>query len=135
MNWSYLFKHWFGTILLGPIIGQIIEIFLNQNNKIFDFLEYYIFFILFGLLFSSPTYIIYGILYWILANKKIDYNYSKFILIFFVNAGIIITFFSINGFSTYQGILSYCLASIITGLFFKLNFKRSNDHNTPFNQN
>jgi hypothetical protein len=131
MNWSYLFKHWLGTLLFGPIIAQIIEIFLNQNNKILDFFEYYILFLLFGFLFSLPTYILYGILYWILANKKIDYNHSKFILIIFANAGIIITFFLINGFSTYQGILSYCLASIITGLFLKLNFK--NDHNKPYN--
>ncbi len=123
MNWSYLFKHWFGTLLLGPIVGQIIIILTNQENQVFDFLEFYIFYLLFGLFFSSPTYILYAILYWILSSKDISKNYSKSILISFASIGIIITFLTLNGMSTFQGIISYMIPSLFLGLFLKLNFK------------
>ncbi|MFT7350580.1 MAG: hypothetical protein ACI9XR_000289 [Flavobacterium sp.] len=40
MNWSYLFKHWFGILLLGPIVSQITMYIYGVNpHKIFGLLE------------------------------------------------------------------------------------------------
>ena len=39
-NWNYLFKHWLFTLLLGPIISQILMYITILNpNKIVGLLE------------------------------------------------------------------------------------------------
>lgn len=128
MNWGYLFKHWFGTLILAPLIGQIIEHFTNNSNQIFDYFETYILFLIFGLFFSTPTYLLYSLIYWFLGQKNINKKYAKIILILFAIAGIIITFGSIGGSFGYKGTLIYSLSSIITGLFLKLNLKNNDNH-------
>lgn len=124
MNWNYLFKHWFGTLLIAPIIAHIIAFINNDYNQIFAFLEYYLLFLIFGLFFSTPTYMFYGFLYWFLSMKEINTNYSKLILIAFAIVGIVITFWLIGGTFSFKGALSYSLSSIVTGLIFKLNYKK-----------
>lgn len=134
VNWSYLLKHWFGTLLLGPILGQINEILTNRSNQIVEFLEYYIFYLLFGLFYSSPTYMLYGILYCILSNRNINNLCSKSILTSFAIVGIIVSFLTLNGISSLPGILCYSLATLFFGFYLKLNFEK-NDHNTLNHKN
>ena len=120
MNWSYLFKHWFGTLIMAPIIAQIIDLLMNKNNQILNFYESFPLFFLFGLFFSTPTYLLYSILFYYLKYKNIKYVYAKIILISFALLGIIITFWLISGTLIYNGILIYCISSIITGTIFKI---------------
>ena len=127
MNWSYLFKHWFGTLLIAPLIVQIIVFANRVDNLLFDFFEYYFLFVLFGFFFSIPTYLLYALLYWYLAKVNLDDWEIKAILIFFAVAGIIITFSSIAGSMSEEGIISYSISSILTGIIFKLNFKNENN--------
>jgi hypothetical protein len=125
MNWDYLFKHWFSTILLGPIISQMITYFYDLDpHKIIGLLEAYPISLLFGLIFSSPTYLFYGVLYSFLARKNINPNYAKAILILFSVAGVIVTTSIIKGSMMLDIAISYSITSIITGLFFKLNFNK-----------
>lgn len=131
MNWSYLFKHWFGTLLIGPIIVDII-IYLNYA-KIGGLLEVYPIALLFSLIFSAPTYIIYGIIYYFLCQKNVKRLYSKIILIVLAVSGVYITTIIIKVNMMEDIAISYSISSIITGLFFKLNF--NNDHNTSFHKN
>ena len=56
--------------------------------------------------------------------KEINTNYSKLILIAFAIVGIVITFWLIGGTFSFKGALSYSLSSIVTGLIFKLNYKK-----------
>lgn len=120
MNWSYLFKHWFGTLIMAPIIAQIIDLLMNKNNQILNFHESFPLFLLFGLFFSTPTYLLYSILFYYLKYKNIKNVYAKIILISFALLGIIITFWLISGTLIYNGILIYCISSIITGTIFKI---------------
>ncbi|WP_439553909.1 hypothetical protein [Flavobacterium macrobrachii] len=131
MNWSYLFKHWFGTLLIGPIIVDII-IYLNYS-KIGGLVEVYPIALIFSLIFSAPTYIIYGIIYHFLYQKNVKGLYSKIILIVLAVSGVYITTIIIKGNMMDDIAISYSISSIITGLFFKLNF--NNDHNKPFHKN
>lgn len=120
MNWSYLFKHWFGTLIMAPIIAQIIDLLMNKNNQILNFYESFPLFLLFGLFFSTPTYLLYSILFYYLNYKNIKNVFAKIILTSFALLGITITFWLISGTLIYNGILIYCISSIITGTIFKL---------------
>jgi len=122
MNWNYLFRHWFSTLLFVPIIFQFLENWdLNQLTAI-GFLELFPAFLTLGLFFSIPTYILYSILYYYLA--QLNFKFSKLILILFSIVGIVITASIIGGTMMPNVSLAYCLSSIITGLFFKLNFEK-----------
>ncbi|MEO5776296.1 MAG: hypothetical protein ABIQ27_05290 [Flavobacterium sp.] len=125
MNWSYLFKHWFGTLLIGPIIFQITTPFSSHiSHLVFSFFEAYPLFLLFGLLFSIPTYILYGCIYYYLARKDANPNYAKAILILFSVLGVIATTLIMDGSMMQDITLPYLISSIIAGLLFKLNFRK-----------
>ena len=59
MNWSYFFKHWFGTLLIGPILSKIIVLLaLIDTDQLIGILEVYPLSIVFSLFFS-PQLIFY----------------------------------------------------------------------------
>lgn len=123
INWIYLFKHWGFTLLLGPIVSEIsMYITISQPNKIVGLLEVYPIAIIFSLLFSSPTYILYAFLYYYLARTSINLNFAKVILISFAVIGVISTTLIIKGSIMKDIAISYSVASIITGIFLKLKF-------------
>ena len=125
MNWSFLFKHWFGTLLIGPIVTDIIAyLIIDNSNKIGGLTEVYPIALLFGLIFSTPTYILYSLLYYLFAQKNINLNFAKIILIVFAVLGVIVTGQIIKGNMIENSIIAYSISSIMTGLFFKLNFKK-----------
>lgn len=123
-NWTYLFKHCFFTLLLGPVISQII-MYINvlNPNKIVGLLEVYPITLIFSFVFSIPTYILYSILYHFLRHGNIHEKYVKIILIAFAVSGIFITTTIIKGSMMKDIAWSYSISSIISGAIFKLNFK------------
>ncbi|WP_395044685.1 hypothetical protein [Flavobacterium sp.] len=124
MNWSYLFKHWFSTLLIGPIVSQITKYIYEVNpHKIVGLFEVYPISLLFGLFFSAPTYILYALIYYYLAKNTVNLKISKIILISFAVLGVVTTTSIIKGSMMQDIAISYSIASIISGLFFKLNFK------------
>ncbi len=132
MNWSYLFKHWFGTLLLGPIILQIIAYYNYTNSQdIFSFFEMYFVFFFCSLIFSLPTYALYALLFSFLEKINLLSLFSKIILIAFAVTGIIVTFWLIGGNSIDDLALTYCIASVIAGLLFKLESKEINQKSEP----
>lgn len=93
MNFSYLFKHWFATLTLAPIISEIINLlFIPNSNKIVGLLEVYPITVIFGFIFSIPTYIICFLVYYFLGSKNINIKTSKLILITLAVIGIIVSF-------------------------------------------
>jgi len=132
MNWCYLFKHWFSTLLLTPVIHLLVEKWddLNQLTTM-DFLELFPVFLILGFVFSIPTYFLYSILYYYLA--QLEFKYSKVILISFSVIGIVVTALIIKGTMMPNVALAYCLSSIITGVSFKLNFKKIENENDQNN--
>ncbi len=132
MNFSYLFKHWFATLTLAPIISEIINLlFIPNPNKIMGLLEVYPITVIFGFIFSIPTYIIYYLAYYVLGSKNINIKTSKSILITLAVIGIIVSFSITFNNRESETTIAYILTSIISGIIFKLNFK--NDHNKTIN--
>lgn len=123
MNWSYLFKHWLGTVFLAPIISELINIlFIPASNKIIGLVEVYPITIIFGFIFSIPTYIIYSIAFYFLGVKNVKIITSKLILITLSIIGIIISFSIAFNNREHEITTAYILASLATGIFFKLKF-------------
>jgi hypothetical protein len=132
MNFSYLFKHWFATLTLAPLISVIINLlFIPNSNKIVGLLEVYPITVIFGFIYSVPTYIIYFLVYHILGSKNINIKTSKLILITLAVIGIIVSFSITLNNREPEITIAYILSSIISGVILKLNFK--NDHNKTIN--
>jgi hypothetical protein len=98
---------------------------ISQPNKIVGLLEVYPIAIIFSLLFSIPTYILYAFLYYYLARTSINLNFAKVILISFVVIGVISTTLIIKGSIMKDIAISYSIASIITGIFLTLKFEEN----------
>ena len=129
MNWSYLFKHWFTTLLIAPVICKVLEILFGKDfHQVIGLLEFYPITLLISLILSTPTYIFYAFLYNYLGKKEVKNNLSKAILITFSILGIIISFQLLNENSDTNISLSYIIASIISGILYKLELKH-NDNN------
>lgn len=126
MNWSYFFKHWIGTLIFAPFIFDRYCLFNENKKNISGLVEVYPITLVFGLLFSTPTYILYGIIYYYLAIKKVTILYSKITLIAFTTLSILITFNVVFNAREPLGAYAYAITSIILGILLKLNFKNDN---------
>jgi hypothetical protein len=127
MNWSYLFKHWFGTLLISPFVFDILTMIVNTSNSMCCLFEIYPFVVLFSLIYSTPTYLVYSLIYYVLAKKKVGICFSKLILLAYTTICILITFLIFFGEREFIISISYAITSILLGIKIKLNFK--NDHN------
>ena len=120
MQWSYLFKHWFATLLIAPFLCDLF-FYINPTNYNIGGLTgvYHIVFI-FSFIASIPTYAIYALAFYFLKRENISLIFSKRILLIISMLGVLITFST--GFSTLSipATLAYILTSLITGIFFKL---------------
>lgn len=126
INWTFLFKHWVITLILGPIISQFIECFYNLSpHKIVALLEVYPISLIFSFIFSIPTYIVYAIIFYFLGKNRINVNIAKLIVISIAVIGVILTATTIKGSLSFDIAISYSIASIIAGFIFKLNFEKS----------
>jgi len=119
-----MLRHWFFTIVCGPIIFAIINgVNYNWSSKnLFDFFQLYPFTILMGLILSMPTYIFYILISFIFRNKNIKMIYERMILITIVIIGIFITTALINGIVWIDLAISYTISSIMAGIFFMMYF-------------
>ena len=128
MKNSYLLKHWMYTSLLGPFISQIIIYFYGLNpNKIAGLLEVYPVSLIFSLLFSAPTYILFSFGFTYL-KKKMSILMLKIIFISFIVIGVICTANLIGGKMTTDIIVSYTIAAILTGILTKTNYDNNKNH-------
>ena len=125
MNWSYLFKHWFGTLIISPFVYELFNLMKVNPNRVIGLVEIYPITFIFSLIFSIPTYIIYGFIYYFLARKEISIIKSKIILLQFTVLSILITFHVVFNARELTISISYAVTSIILGIYFKLNFKES----------
>jgi hypothetical protein len=123
-DWSYLFKHWIFSLLLGPVISQIIAFIpFSYPNQAIGLLDMYPVVFIVSLVFSIPTYIAYAFVYNYFSNKDFPLLYSKTTLISISIIGVFITTAFIGGFLSYFIAVSYSISSITAGLLFNLNFK------------
>lgn len=128
INWGYLFKNWIFTILIGPVISQIIAFipFFNQILGI-NFLGSYPIVLIFTFAFSIPTYTVFAFVYYHVSEKDFSILYTKAILISVSVIGISITSSFITGVLGFFFALSYSISSIMFGLIFNLDFKHEEE--------
>ena len=126
MNWSYLIKHWFSTLLVAPILSDIINYYYTDTQTFFNLTSVYPITVIFGLFFSLPTYIILGITYYILEKKEVKPLYIKPILLSLCTIGIILSFYLIFNNREENTVLAYSLTSFFFGLIYKIE---NNDTN------
>ena len=125
MNWNYLFKHWFSTIVFTPILIEILEYLESKNYASIDeSLLLYFLMLVFGFIFSIPTYIIYSIVYYILAKKNINNYTSKLLLITITVVGILGSFYIFFNNREPKIGLQYIAISIFFGCLMPLKFKK-----------
>lgn len=113
-------------MFLAPFVFELFCIISESSNKIAGLVEVYPITIIFSLIFSVPTYILYGIIYYFLAKKEVAINHSKTILILFTSISILVTFYVVFNARELYTSFAYAITSIVTGIFFKLNFKNDN---------
>jgi hypothetical protein len=131
MNSSYLIKHWFSTLLVAPILSDIINYYYTDIQTLFNLTSVYPITLIFGLFFSLPTYIILGITYYILEKKGVKPLYIKPILLILCSIGIIISFYIVFNKREENTVLAYLLTSIFFGMIYKIenNDTNKNHHN------
>lgn len=123
MNYSFLFKHWGTTLLLGPLASLIINrLFVLNPHQVVSLFEFYPITLLFSLILSIPTYIIYGLVYYQLGIHQVKTRDSKVILIMVSTLGVVLTTAILSGSMSEDIALSYSVSTIIAGLSFKLKF-------------
>lgn len=130
INWGYLFKSWIFTLLIGPIISQIIAFlpFFQSNQMLgIGLLGLYPMTLIFTFAFSIPTYIIFAFTYYYFSDKNLSISCTKAILISISVIGISITSAFITGILGFFFALSYSISSIMFGLIFNLDFKHEEE--------
>ncbi len=96
-----------------------------NSNRVIGLVEIYPITFIFSLIFSIPTYIIYGFIYYFLARNEVSIMKSKIILLLFTVLSILLTFHIVFNARELTISISYAVTSIILGIYFKLNFKES----------
>lgn len=101
-------------ILLGDIFK-----FLSPS-EIGNALAWFTIYLIFSIIYSIPTLIIYLSVFYGLINKNIDSKRIKFILISIVITGITLTTLLIDFSSLKNLTIYYSISSVVTGILFKI---------------
>ena len=126
MKNSYLLKHWLTTLIFAPFLPTIYEVLFGKiKGQVVSLLEVYPISILFSLVLSIPTLVLYFFIYRYLLSKKINPNYCKIILTTLTVVGITITFLLLGGQMEMGLIFSYSITTIIAGFIYKFNVEQT----------
>jgi len=118
MRWSYYFKNWITTLLLGTLFLMVV---IGFNSSIFTFsIDLYLFSLLFSAGFSIPTYTILAIVFNYFDDLEIDIKTVKVILISITVLGVIFTQLVAFKELNFEVSISYSLSALISGILFKL---------------
>jgi hypothetical protein len=121
MNRAYLIGHWVLTLVIAPLTSQVIDYLYGTNpHQVVGLLEVYPITLLFSIVFSLPTFLIYLTCFYFLSKQKTNLRVSKFILIAVSVLGIYITQTIIKGTLSQDIIISYSVTTIIVGLILRL---------------
>ena len=120
MNWSFTFKHWGSTLLLGTTILTLVSGFkFLSPSEIGDSLTWFIVYLIASAIYSIPTLIVYILVVYLLIDRQIGSKWIKFILIFVTIAGIASTTLLIDFSSLKNLTIYYSLSSVAMGILLK----------------
>lgn len=124
MSRNYILGHWIITLLSGPIILILInQLFNSSFGSILGFFQIYPLMIIMGFMFSIPTYLLLIFIFMFIEEKSIKNSYIKIFFTLTVVIGIWITTAIIGGTISDNIAISYTIAAIIIGFFFKSQLK------------
>ena len=119
LRWSYIFKHWMGTLLLGSILVTISPGFNPLNSPgISQTILFSLLFLYYSAVYSIPTLICYTLAFNWLNSNTLNTNWIKMTLILITLAGIAMTMALTTG--SMEWAIYYSIAAIVTGISFKI---------------
>ena len=119
LRWSYVFKHWMGTLLLGSILVTISPGFNPLNSPgISQTILFSLLFLYYSAVYSIPTLICYTLAFSWLKSNTLNTNWIKMTLILITLAGIAMTMALTMG--SMEWAIYYSIAAIVTGISFKI---------------
>lgn len=119
LKWSYIFKHWIGTLLLGNILVSIFPVF-NRLNSVDIGLTILvsILWLCCSAIYSIPTLVCCILAFSWFEDNTLKVNWIKMTLILVILAGITMTVALTVG--SMEVAIYYSIAAIVTGILFKI---------------
>jgi hypothetical protein len=125
MRRAYVILHWVLTLLVAPFTSQaILYIWGTNPHQVVGLLEVYPITLIFSILFSLPTFIVYLISFYYLSKRHATLTTSKIILVGISVLGVFITMTIIYGNRNNDITIAYCLTALVIGLVLKLKSAR-----------
>lgn len=125
MRKTYIIGHWGLTLLLAPLTSQIIQYIWGPNtHQVVGLLEVYPVTLLYSIVFSLPTFLLYLFCFYLLSKRNMNFALSKTILIAISALGIYITQTIINGKMSQDIIIAYSVTAGIVGLLLRIRKTR-----------
>ncbi|PUV25036.1 hypothetical protein DCO56_08830 [Sphingobacterium athyrii] len=119
LRWSYIFKHWIGTLLLGTTLVSIFPVFNPLNSSgIGQTIFFSILWLCYSAIYSIPTLVCYILAFSWFKDNTLNVNWIKMTLILVTLAGIAMTVaLTVR---SMESAIYYSIAAIITGILFKI---------------
>ena len=121
LHWSYLLRHCLSTLLLAPSVVQGLLYLTRENaHQVVGLVEVYPITLLVSIVFSFPTYLVYGVADYYLKKQGIPNKTIKKILIGIALIGIILTFSLLFRMRQIEIMIGYALTSLFFGVIYRL---------------
>ncbi|MGS4347441.1 hypothetical protein ACKUSY_18000 [Myroides odoratus] len=121
LHWSYLLRHCLSTLLLAPSVVQGLLYLTRENaHQVVGLVEVYPITLLVSIVFSFPTYLVYGVADYYLKKQGIPNKTIKRILIGIALIGIILTFSLLFRMRQIEIMIGYALTSLFFGVIYRL---------------
>ena len=125
MRKGYTLGHWTLTLLIAPFTSQGLQYLFQPNpQQVVGLLEVYPITLVFSIIFSLPTFVVYIFCFFILRRLKTKIFISKVVLISISIIGIGVTMSIMNGSMTPDIIAAYSVTSFIVGVLLKLESRK-----------
>lgn len=121
LHWSYVLRHCLSTLLLAPSVVQGLLYLTRENaHQVVGLVEVYPITLLVSIVFSFPTYLVYGVADYYLKKQGIPNKTIKKILIGIALIGIILTFSLLFRMRQIEIMIGYALTSLFFGVIYRL---------------
>ena len=125
MNKNYIFKQWFSTLFISPIVSDLIIYFFTDKQSQFELTSMLHIVFIIAFIYSLPTYIIIIGTFKLLEKWNCNIIFSKILINIIAAIGIIISIIFTFGDQEREICLGYLVTSLFFGIIYKLNFKKS----------
>lgn len=131
MRSYYPFAHWLLTVLLSPLISTTLFSIVYQSPlNIAHLFEVYPAIIIFIFIFSTPTFLCYWVLFFLLKKYQLPILVAKLCLNATAITGILITWFYLDGGFGYHQLAGTIISTLLIGFLLKLEKSLANSSHT-----